>query len=122
MTAPDGFIADTVRSLALQVDKARGQFPTGTVIAEVMARVVEDDGGWRIVVTLEPVWPAPPLSAVADLAPTTGGPVGDPPECGVCYWREDVEYGDVRTAPPGGCRVHTPWAFPGYSLADEVAR
>lgn len=44
------------------------------------------------------------------LEPTTGGPVDFSwrPEGCVCYIREDVEYGDVITRPPGGCPVHRP--------------
>lgn len=58
-----------------------------------------------------------------DPSPTTGGPYGedDHPGCGVCYYREDADYGAVRITPMGvgGCPVHTP-AFPGYSLAAEA--
>lgn len=51
-------------------------------------------------------------------APTTGGPVmNDRPEGCVCTISEDIDWGEVYRHPPGGCRVHTPWAFPGYSLA-----
>lgn len=53
-------------------------------------------------------------------APTTGGPVDyQQPEGCVCHWREYTDAGDVRYAPPEGCPVHTPWAFPGYSLTQE---
>jgi hypothetical protein len=58
-----------------------------------------------------------------DPTPTTGAPYFDEydlPEGCVCHWREDADWGDVRTAPWGGCRIHTPWAFPGYSLDQEV--
>lgn len=53
-----------------------------------------------------------------DPAPTTGAPEEHyfPEGCG-CHIREDPEWGDVYAHPPEGCRVHTPWAFPGYSLA-----
>ena len=59
-----------------------------------------------------------------DPTPTTGAPYADVygcdlPEGCVCHWREDIDWGDVRTAPEGGCRIHTPWAFPGYALAQE---
>lgn len=45
---------------------------------------------------------------VVGSAPTTGGPVDLSwcPEGCRCYIREDVEYGDVITRPPGGCPVH----------------
>lgn len=44
-----------------------------------------------------------------DPTPTTGGPVDYEFADGCrCYIREDVEYGDVLTRPPGGCPVHTP--------------
>lgn len=57
---------------------------------------------------------------VDDPTPTTGGPIDyDWPEGCVCYLREDADWGEVRTAPPEGCRLHTPWAFPGYSLDQE---
>lgn len=53
-------------------------------------------------------------------APTTGAPFEDDRPAGcVCHYREDIDRGDVLTAPPDGCPVHTPWAFPGYSLASE---
>lgn len=54
-----------------------------------------------------------------DPTPTTGGPVDYQfPEGCTCHIRED-EYGETFRAPPGGCRVHTPWAFPGYVLGEE---
>lgn len=49
-------------------------------------------------------------SEVDDPAPTTGVPLGDYfmlPEGCRCYYREDIDWGDVRTAPEGGCPVHT---------------
>lgn len=54
-----------------------------------------------------------------DPTPTTGGPVDYDwsPGC-VCYLRDDIDWGEVLTAPSGGCPVHTPWAFPGYTLGD----
>jgi hypothetical protein len=56
-----------------------------------------------------------------DPTPTTGGPVEyEFPEGCVCHIREDIDYGDRFVAPPEGCRVHTPWAFPGYSLTAEA--
>jgi hypothetical protein len=43
-----------------------------------------------------------------DPTPTTGGPVDfEWAEGCVCHYREDVEYGDLLTAPPGGCPVHS---------------
>lgn len=89
------------------------------------------DGQWRCGRCKAPMfgtgrclacWPEE-VRVADDPAPTTGGPLGeeyDLPEGCVCYWREDVEYGDVRTAPREGCRLHTPWAFPGYSLTQEL--
>lgn len=62
------------------------------------------------------------LAACADdPTPTTGGPYQDdrPPGCG-CHWREYTDVGDTRYAQPGGCPVHTPWAFPGYTLAEDT--
>lgn len=43
-----------------------------------------------------------------DPTPTTGGPYEHdlPPGCR-CYYREDIDWGDVRTAAPGGCRIHS---------------
>lgn len=57
-----------------------------------------------------------------DPTPTTGAPYDDYdwPEGCVCHIREDIDRGEVFTAPPEGCRVHTPWAFPGYSLDQET--
>lgn len=63
-----------------------------------------------------------PCLPVDDPTPTTGGPVEyEFPEGCTCHIREYTDVGDQRHAPPEGCRIHTPWAFPGYSLADEGA-
>lgn len=45
----------------------------------------------------------------SDPAPTTGGPYDDYslPEGCRCYWHEDADWGDVRTAPREGCPVHS---------------
>lgn len=57
-------------------------------------------------------------------APTTGAPHDyEFPEGCVCHIRDDIDRGEMFVAPPDGCQVHTPWAFPGYSLTgaeDEV--
>ncbi len=50
------------------------------------------------------------MSDLEGVEPTTGAPYDDyadvlPPGCG-CHIREDVDYGDVRVPPPGGCTVH----------------
>lgn len=43
-----------------------------------------------------------------DPAPTTGAPVDfNWAEGCRCYLREDPEYGDLLTRPPGGCPVHS---------------
>lgn len=67
--------------------------------------------------------PCPPWSD--DPRPTTGAEFGETyaeswPEGCRCYLKEDLDWGEHRVAPPGGCPLHTPWAFPGYSLADEM--
>lgn len=47
-----------------------------------------------------------------DPTPTTGGPypsredLGLPDGC-VCYIKEDIDWGDVRTQPRGGCPIHS---------------
>lgn len=44
-----------------------------------------------------------------DPTPTTGAPYDEyyfPPGC-ICYYREDADWGDVRTAPRGGCPIHS---------------
>jgi hypothetical protein len=55
-----------------------------------------------------------------DPTPTTGAPFDyEPPPGCVCHLREDIDWGDIHVPPRGGCPVHTPWAFPGYSLTQE---
>jgi hypothetical protein len=56
------------------------------------------------------------------IAPTTGAPYEEYhfPEGCVCCIREDADRGDYYSPPPTGCPVHTPWVFPGYSLASEM--
>lgn len=59
------------------------------------------------------------------VAPTTGAPYGyDPadifPAGCVCHLRDDADWGEHFVAPREGCPVHTPWAFPGYSLTQEA--
>lgn len=57
-----------------------------------------------------------------DPTPTTGAPYEDDRPAGcVCHWREYSDVGDTRYSPPQGCPVHTPWAFPGYSLTQGMA-
>lgn len=71
---------------------------------------------------MDPVAGAAWLAEVTDdPTPTTGAPEEHyfPEGCG-CHIREDPEWGDVYAHPPGGCRVHTPWAFPGYSLTTDA--
>jgi hypothetical protein len=59
---------------------------------------------------------------IDDPTPTTGAPVEYQfPEGCVCHIREDIAWGQQYTSPPEGCPVHTPWAFPGYSLAQDAA-
>lgn len=69
--------------------------------------------------------PCPPWSD--DPRPITGAEFGatyatDWPEGCRCYLREVPDQGEVFTPPSdgSGCPVHTPSAFPGYSLADEM--
>jgi hypothetical protein len=59
------------------------------------------------------------VDIVDAVAPTTGAPHDYyfPPGC-VCHVRDDADWGEHYVAPREGCPVHTPWAFPGYTLAE----
>jgi hypothetical protein len=72
---------------------------------------------------LDPIAGAEWLTEAADdPAPTTGAPEEYHfPEGCVCHIRDDIDWGEVYVHPPGGCPVHTPWAFPGYSLTTIAA-
>lgn len=67
--------------------------------------------------SLQGVAPGDPV----DPAPTTGGPVDyDWPDGCVCSLHDDIDWGEHLVSPRTGCPIHTPWAFPGYSLAHET--
>lgn len=51
-----------------------------------------------------------------DPRPTTGGPPPEFPSGCCCALVDYADVGEQFRPPPGGCPVHTPWAFPGYSL------
>lgn len=105
------------------------------LVSPAAARVLETAQRWVRAWKVNPFAPATIVAKVAladavdaaesdqpdDPTPTTGAPFETnlPPGC-LCYYREDLDWGDVRTAPEGGCPVH-PVQGPAAVLAEMAA-